>query len=773
MNKNELLKVLSLDEKIRLLNGVGFWKTYSANNKVPTITMSDGPHGLRKQDENQGINVNDSKTETCYPTASCASCSWDKQAISTLAKNLAIDALREKVNLVLGCAMNIKRSPLCGRNFEYFSEDPFLTSELASSFVSSLQKEGVGACIKHFACNNQEKNRQTSSSNMDERTLREIYLYAFEKVIKEAKPAAVMTSYNKINGTYASANKHLLLDILRGEWGYKGLTISDWGACIDAVECLSSGLDLAMPDSYGYFEKEIKKAIENNKIEESVIDEAVLRILDLCINFEQDVTKTYADNYLDRHDVAKEVALSSLVLLKNEGSLPLKKGLPLCVIGELAKKMRIQGGGSSHINTRDFPDLVRALEDEGFKINYVQGYVSEGFSKGKLSKMNVSFKKEAIEAARISAVKNIPIIFATGLTPKYEGEGFDRQTLDLPQEQLELLEEILDFTNNVIIVNFSGAPVLMPFVSKVRAILQVYPAGEATGEAVSELLCGKVSPSGHLSETWPCELKVVPCYKNFSCYDYNVNYDEQTFVGYRFYESKNVPVLFEFGYGLSYTTFEYSSLEVNGRSVSCKVKNIGEVDSKEVVQLYVCNDDDTNVRSKIELKGFEKIFLRSGQEKQVSFELDDRAFSVFCQKTNRFEVVGGNYKICIGRSVKDIRLEAQMLVRGESLLALIGEGENVQNAFNHNCVTSHIKGTFTKQDSLSKMAEESFFIRIFIGILKLGFRLKGKSMENPADKMMFTCITENPVESLISVSSGRINEKHVNFFVKRANKGFE
>lgn len=773
MERDQIIKVLSIEEKIRLLNGVGSWKTFSAEGKIPQLVMSDGPHGLRKQDDENYADLNKSKLETCYPTASCMASSWNKSAMARLGEAIAHDALREKVNIVLGCAMNIKRSPLCGRNFEYFSEDPFLTGELAASYVNGLQKLGPGACIKHFACNNQEKNRQTSSSNMDERTLREIYLSAFEKVVKNANPASIMTSYNKINGTYSSENAHLITDILRKEWGFKGITISDWGACINSPASLKAGLDLAMPDSSGYLEKNLKKALEEGKITESDIDTAVARIIDTAIKLQQDNTKTYSDDYILNHEIAKNLACDSAVLLKNEGALPIKKGMPLCIVGELAKKIRFQGGGSSHISTREYPDAIKAFEMAGYKVNYSAGYSADFCPAKKLKKKNKPLQKAAMDMVSIAAVKNIPVIFFCGLTESYEGEGFDRTTLELPKEQMELLDQILEVTNNVVVVNFSGAPVVLHFVKKVKAIIQMYLGGEAVGEALADIISGKVTPSGHLSETWPLSLEDVPCYKNFATESNDVNYDEGTFVGYRHYESNNIPVLYEFGYGLSYTKFEYSDLQISNRKVSCSIKNIGDYDGAEVVQLYIRNSNAGEYRCSIELKGFEKVFLKAGESKTVEFQLDDRCFSIYSEKKNAFAVVDGFYNICIGASVKDIRLSGELEITGEKLKDLIDCTK--EEAFNHQTIENHIKGTYTVEDSLMKMSEESFFVRCLIGILKFAIRImmKGKSMEDPSVKIMISAMLENPAISLISTSGGMIKEKFVHFIVQRANRGFE
>ena len=474
---------MEISDKIRLFNGVGSWKTYTANGTVPQITMSDGPHGLRKQEVENYADLNKSNVATCFPTASCIASSWNRNSLNKLGKEIAREALAENVHLVLGCGMNIKRSPLCGRNFEYFSEDPYLSGELATSYVNGMQNEGVGACIKHFACNNQEKRRQTSSSNVDERALREIYLRGFEIAVKKSQPVSIMCSYNKVNGVYAAHNRHLLTEILRDDWGFDGAVISDWGACIDAPKCLKAGMDLAMPDSNGYFDMQLKQALEKGELTEAELDTANNRLIEMVgklTKMREDrlaptPDKAIYPNLAEQYQKALELACDSAVLLKNDGVLPLslQNDKELCVIGELAVNMKFQAGGSSHITVSEYPDAVQLLQEDGFSVTYSAGYYSGFCKRKKVAKKNAPLHKKAMEVVRAASEKNIPILFFCGLTEAFEGEGFDRKDMELPSEQLELLENILNLTENVIVISFSGAPVDLVPVQKAKAVLHM------------------------------------------------------------------------------------------------------------------------------------------------------------------------------------------------------------------------------------------------------------------------------------------------------------
>ena len=733
MKANLILKNLTLDEKIRLLNGVGSWSTYDANGKLPAVFMSDGPHGLRKQDVESYSDINDSKVSTCFPTASCLASSWNRETVALVAKTIGEEAATENVDIVLGCGMNIKRSPLCGRNFEYFSEDPYLSGELAVSYVDSLQSTGRGASVKHFAANSQEKRRQTSDSIIDERALREIYLYAFEKVVKKSAPATVMESYNKLNGDYASRSRRLLQDILRDEWGFDGVVVSDWGAAINIAECIKGGLDLAMPDSCGFHTEELKAALADGRITEADIDRAVDNVVRLLERLKPEFFQTdssarakadtnnadlhsnkvdggtdssdvgnrglHSDNagisqelFKKAHDIARKAACDSAVLLKNDGMLPISAaGTPsrtIAIIGEMAKNIRFQGGGSSHITTPPITDAVKAFENKGFTVLYEQGYSEEllrkiacakGGSSKAASKKADALAAAAVQLAKKAAASNVPVLFFCGLTDRFEGEGFDRDTLDMPEEQMALLARVVETGASVAAVTFSGSPVVMPFANEVKAILHMYLAGEASAEACADLITGDVTPSGKLAETFPLSADDVPCARWFAKETDTVEYRESIFAGYRYYETFNVPVQFEFGFGLSYTTFEYSDLKIenpdeNGNvTVSLTVKNTGNVSGKEIVQIYVLPPDTEIIRSKIELKGFAKAELEPGESKRVEIVLDRRSFSVYSPEKKDFVVPSGDYTIAAAASVKDIRLRGTIHVDGVVLPSQIDE----------------------------------------------------------------------------------------------------
>ena len=785
---------MNLQDKIRLFNGVGSWRTYTAKGTVPQITMSDGPHGLRKQEVENYADLNKSNVATCFPTASCIASSWNRNSLNKLGKEIAREALAENVHLVLGCGMNIKRSPLCGRNFEYFSEDPYLSGELAASYVNGMQKEGVGACIKHFACNNQEKRRQTSSSNVDERALREIYLRGFEIAVKKSQPVSIMCSYNKVNGVYAAHNRHLLTEILRNEWGFNGAVISDWGACIDAPKCLKAGMDLAMPDSNGYFDMQLKQALESGELTEQELDTANNRIIEMAARLTKmreerlapTPDKAIYPNLAEQYQKALELACDSAVLLKNDGVLPLslQNNKELCVIGELAVNMKFQAGGSSHITVSEYPDAVQLLREDGFSVTYSAGYYS-GFCKRKnAEKKNAPLHKKAIEVVRAAAEKNIPVLFFCGLTEAFEGEGFDRKDMELPSEQLELLENILKLTDNVVVISFSGAPVDLVPVQKAKAVLHMYLCGEACGRAVIDLLTGKVNPSGKLAETWPLKIEDTPCHGNFAPDHDEVDYDEGLLVGYRWYEEQKLPVQYPFGFGLSYTTFEYSDLKVTAEKLdgagelncagqtkaTLKVKNTGTRAGAEIVQLYVTRSG----HSYKELRGFEKVFLEPGEEKTVEITLDDNSFKIFSEVKNQFVQIKGEYLIEVGANIKDIRLSTDVTVDGEELTDNVCNFANAKLQVKAEKVNDNTQTeAFAICDSLGDMAASSLRIRLLIKILTLGLVIlnKGKSREDPVIKIAVAALVENPLESLISTSGGAITYKFAKRIVKWANGG--
>lgn len=773
---------LSIQEKIRLFNGSGSWQTYNAEGKVNSFFMSDGPHGLRKQDIENYADINNSKTATCFPTASCIASSWDRKSLRRMAKAIATEAIAENVNIVLGPGINIKRSPLCGRNFEYFSEDPYLAGTLASEYINSMQEEGVGTSLKHFAANNQETRRQTVNSIIDDRTLNEIYLRPFEIAVKNAHPVTIMSSYNRVNGEWVSRNKNLLTDILRKKWGFQGAVISDWGACLDAPKCLKAGMDLSMPDSYGYFDSQIQNALVEQQLSEEELDTANHRILSLADSFAKNL-KDFPPkvDYSKQHQIALELATESAVLLKNDDVLPLKPKTELLIIGELAELMKFQGGGSSHITTANYPNAIEALKSKGFICNYEKGYNSSFMTKKSADKLNKTYLETAINKTKQAVEKNIPVLVFAGLTEAYEGEGFDRTDLSIPQEQIKLIDELTKITQNIILVTFSGSPIDLSFSPKVSAILHMYLCGEACGQACAELLSGVVSPSGKLAETFPSSLSDIPSKENFALSEDNIFYKERLNVGYRHYESHNIPVQYEFGYGLSYTKFDYSDFKIEVLPTDCinthtckisfTVKNTGNYDGAEISQVYVINPQDDLNRPKIELRGFTKTFIEKNHSQKIEIILDKNCFKVFSTKQDKFVTVPGEYIIAIGKSVKNHVYTEKILVEGVKPSAedlFIDDSKLLDDRK----VEIHKKGTFTTTDSLGDMAKESKFVSFLLKIIDFAYIKisKAESKDDPSVKIALSALRENPVESLISTSNGIIKPKLINMLIKKANK---
>ncbi|MCQ2520553.1 MAG: glycoside hydrolase family 3 C-terminal domain-containing protein, partial [Lachnospiraceae bacterium] len=499
MDTKAILKELTVDEKIRLLGGMGDWFIYDCNGKVPKVMMTDGPHGLRKIEVTKAGDVEASNPATCFPTASAMASSWDPEMTYLEGETLADEALMEKISIVLGCGMNIKRSPFCGRNFEYYSEDPLLAGKMAGGFISGTQSKGIGTCLKHFAVNSQETRRMTSDSIVDERALREIYLAGFEDCIKTAKPYTVMTSYNRVNGTYAAANKHLLTDILRDEWGFEGAVVSDWGASIDIVACIKAGLNLEMPDPKGYHTRVLKKAYMDGEISDELLDEKALKILDSFATLSERVEENHPVDFDAHNAVARKLSASGAVLLKNDGALPVSKEKKLIIIGDLAENVRFQGGGSSHINPARQKNALKAFESAGYKYCFAKGY--DRNTENTDSKL-VSQVKELLEK---ELDDNSVVLFFLGLTDAFEGEGYDRKDLSIPGNQTELLDEVAKIVNKdqLAAVTFGGAPFDFSFEDKVSSILHMYLGGQAVGEAVCDLVTGAVNPSGKLAETFP------------------------------------------------------------------------------------------------------------------------------------------------------------------------------------------------------------------------------------------------------------------------------
>ena len=647
----DIIDQLSLKEKASLISGKDFWQTMNIDRiGLPSAFLSDGPHGVRRQAaaaDHLGLNA--SIPATCYPTAATMANSWDPELGEGLGQKLGEEAATQKVNILLGPGTNMKRNPLCGRNFEYFSEDPYLAGKMAAGYIRGIQSNGISACVKHFACNDQEENRMTLDSVLDERTLREIYLTAFEIAVKEGKTKSIMSSYNLVNGVYANENEHLLVDILRKEWGFDGLVVTDWGGNNDSVLSLKCGNQLEMPGNPDRPD-EVIKAIEEGTLEESVLDDNIDVLLDIILDTMENGVKKAKEQFdvEDHHKYALKCAEESAVLLKNDNVLPLNKEEKVAFIGDFLFKPRYQGAGSSIVNPTKLDNTVDLLKD--LELNVV-GY-ARGFNRyGKKSK---KLHKEAMELAAKADV----VVLYLGLDEVTEAEGLDRKNLLLNDNQLELIKDIKEIGKKIVVVLSCGSAVELPFVNDVDGLLHCYLNGQAGAQAVLNILSGKVNPSGKLSETYPIKLEDVASSDNFPSHTRTIEYREAYGIGYRYFEKANVAVRFPFGFGLSYTKFEYKNLQVNNKGISFEITNAGKVDGKEIAQMYVALDDSMIIRPLKELKGFIKVDLKAGETKKVKIPFDDKTFRYFSTKTDKWEIEKGNYRILVGASSDDIKLEA-------------------------------------------------------------------------------------------------------------------
>jgi beta-glucosidase len=667
MNRNikGLVKELTIEEKAGLCGGDDFWHLRGVDRLgIPRVMVSDGPHGLRKQKDNPDHRGhNDSIKAVSFPAACATASSFDKELLYTLGEALGEECQAENVSVILGPAINIKRSPLCGRNFEYLSEDPYLAGKSAAALIKGIQSKNVGTSLKHFAANNQEFFRTTVDAVIDERTLREIYLTAFEIAVKEAKPWTVMCSYNKINGLEAAANPWLLTKILREEWGFTGYVMSDWYAVNDRVAGIKAGLDLEMPYSGGYNDQALIKAVQTGVLPEAVLDQAVERILTKVFE--------YADNRLkaafDRdahHRLSAEIEKECAVLLKNEDNLlPIRADKKITLIGAFAETPRFQGGGSSHINAHKITSALDAVKARGITVDYVEGFSADQDTG------DPAALQAAVEAAKGA---DVAIIFA-GLPDSIESEGYDRAHMRLPECQNAVITAIAEVQPNSIVVLHNGSPVEMPWIGKVKSLLEMYLGGQAAGEAAVSLLFGEANPSGKLAETFPLRLEDNPSYENFPGDGKKVYYHEGIFAGYRYYDYRNMDVLFPFGHGLSYTTFKYENLKLEKPSinfitgnerltVTVDITNTGKVPGKEAAQLYIEDKTGAAIRPIRELKGFEKVNLAPGETKQVCFTLDKRSFAWYHVELGDWYCSPGSYNIVIGASSRDLRLYAELQV---------------------------------------------------------------------------------------------------------------
>ncbi len=661
MDIKALVSQMTLEEKCGLLSGLDFWHTKPVERLgIPSVMVSDGPHGLRKQDQGADhLGMNESIKAVCMPAACATAASFDRDLIRTMGEAIGDSCQHEELSVVLGPAVNIKRSPLCGRNFEYFSEDPYLAGEMSASFIGGVQSRNVGTSIKHFAANNQEHRRMSSSSNVDERTLREIYFPAFETSVKKAQPWTVMCSYNRINGVYASEDPWLLTQVLRDEWGFEGYVVSDWGAVSTRVAGVKAGLDLEMPSSGGVNDRKVMRAVLKGQLDEKYVDLACERILRINYKYLENAKPDTPWNKEADHLLSARIASECMVLLKNDDNLlPLSKEDDVAFIGEFAVKPRFQGGGSSHINCFKTTSALEAAQ--GMKVTYAQGY---SIARDEATDEMIA---EAVEKAKAAKAA---VVFA-GLPDAYESEGYDRTHMAMPACQNRLIEAVAAANPNTVVVLHNGSPVEMPWLGKVKGVLEAYLGGQAVGLATVQVLCGDVNPSGHLAETFPRKLSDNPSYLFYGGEKNDTDYREGIFVGYRYYDRKEMDVRCPFGHGLSYTEVEYTDLWLSSSEITDEetvtatvtVKNVGNRTGKAVVQLYVSDVQSTPIRPVRELKGFEKVELRPGAIKQVTFTLDKRSFAYWNQEIHDWHVETGLFKVEIGQSSRDIRLEETVQV---------------------------------------------------------------------------------------------------------------
>ncbi len=778
----ELVKEMSLEEKASLLSGKNFWHLKGIDRLgLKSIMITDGPHGLRKQaGSSDHLGLNDSVPSTSFPTASATACSFDPELLKRMGQALGEKCVTEDVATILGPGTNIKRNPLCGRNFEYFSEDPYLAGEMAAALIQGIQSMNVGTSLKHYAVNNQESSRMTVDAQVDERALREIYLAGFETAVKKAQPWTVMASYNKVNGTYACSNQYLLTDILRKEWGFDGIVVSDWGAVNDRVDNVRAGMDLEMPGTNGDSDQEVVAAVKNGTLSMAEVDLCAERVIEFILKGQSE--KSVPKNTNKEHNtLAREIATKSAVLLKNDNAiLPICPTAKVAVIGEMAKKPRYQGAGSSRINPAYLDNAYSALSDTGVNVTYSQGYNLGS------KQVDANLLEAACKTAKES---DIALVFA-GLPDEYESEGFDRTTLSMPESHNKLIEAVAKANPNTIVVLQLGAPVSMPWMNQVKGILLMYLAGQAGGAATADLLLGKVNPSGKLAETFPVALEDNSSSGYFPGTSKSVQYRESIYVGYRYYDKIKKPVTFPFGYGLSYTTFEYSNLAAMELSpyrykVTVDITNTGKEDGAEIVQLYVHCKASSIFRAEKELKGFSKVFLAAGETKKVEILLDKRSFSYYNTKAKDWCVEGGSYELLVAASGTDIRLHTEITLAGDGKESLLADEYRSLTQYHTPSTPLRVSDDqfhrllgyvpqpdrngkpYTKDSTLGDI-KDTFIGKILLKVVKSAMNKMLKTNEDPTMALMIEKSTmEMPLRSM--KMAGGINNKKLDGIVALAN----
>ncbi len=768
MDIREILLKMTVEDKISLCTGADFWHSREMEQYgIPAFTMSDGPHGVRFQSgEADMIGVNQSKPATCFPAAVTAGATWNPELYAAEGKAIGEEAVGYGVDVVLGPGCNIKRNPLCGRNFEYISEDPYIAGTMAAAFIKGQQSAGVSSSVKHFAVNNQEYKRQNGDSQVDERALREIYLAPFETAVKEGKPDTVMCSYNKINGIHASDNRWLLTDILRSEWGFDGMVVTDWGALNDRIKGYIAGCDLNMPGGSKFMEKETLSAVRDGRLAEPDIDASAERIIRQAFH-SVEMQKGSAFN-VDAHDkLACTIAEQGAVLLKNDSHLLPVQTEDMVLIGDMAKNFRYQGSGSSHINPTRQTSLTDALPE----VPYFACCDADG---------NVT--ESALKEAAAAAKKAKTVVIVAGLPDSYESEGFDREDMKMPEGHNRMIETIAAVNPNTVVILLGGSAMELSWYDKVRAILYMGLAGQAGGQACANLLTGKANPSGKLTETWPLQYEDVISKSTFGKRD--VEYRESIYVGYRYYDKAHIDVRFPFGYGLSYTEFVYSDLQIQNRTVTVTVTNTGSAFGAEVVQLYIAPPKDGIHRPVKELKGFARVELESGESKQVVFVLDERSFAIWA---DCWKVQEGIYEVLLAASSQDIRLRGFIEIVGESINIPEWQAGSWYETLQGNpsreewermmgypvaAIPEAKKGQFTMDNSCLEMKDESFIMKIQYkvteNIIAKSFGGK-KDYSNPAFKMMMVCATDCPLRATIISSGGTMSDSLAQGLLEMAN----
>lgn len=777
MKVESYIEKMSLEEKAAMLQGWTTWTTFeNPRLQIPAIFLSDGPHGLRKQaGAGDHLGLNESVPSTCFPTAAGMANTWDEALGEELGRALGKEAAANDVNVVLGPGLNIKRSPLCGRNFEYFSEDPYLAGKMAAAYIRGIQENGVVACPKHFAVNSQEMRRMAMDSVVDERTLREIYLTGFEIAVKEGNAKAIMSSYNRVNGTYANENSHLLTEILRDEWGFSGFIVTDWGGDNDHVDGVKAGSNLVMPAPGPDCAISLVEAVKKGQLDESVLDARIREMLSIILESSKAVKQAPKTFDVEvHHALAKKCATASIVLLENDGILPLKKTTKVAVIGEFADVPRYQGAGSSVVNPTKLDSLLECIKQEGMTITaYARGY----------DRTNPAPKMELITEA-VEAVKEAEVVLlCVGLDEISESEGMDRLHMALPKNQQELIREIGKVHKNVVLVISGGSSFEMPEKTYYRAAVHGYLGGQASASAMLEVLLGNICPSGKLNETWWYTLSDNPSYPYFPSKERTAEYREGLYVGYRYSDTTGKAVRYPFGYGLSYTTFSYTDLAVNEKEVSFTLKNTGKMDGAEIAQVYISCKNGKVFRPKKELKGFQKVFLKAGESKRVTVPLDDKAFRYFNVKTNQWEIETAEYEISVAANVDDVKLSDTIYVKGTNAVAPYGKMacyesgkiEQVSDAeftalLGHAIPDGKWSGELQRNDAICQLYYAKLGLARLVGKILTHMKNSSEAKGKPDLNILF--IYNMPFRAIGKMTGGMLSQKMVDDIVDMVNGHF-